>query len=638
MPTPFGTAFESLESPAGPIVEAVHEAPYRRLSELIDSGEGQLISLRAPRAGYGKTMLLSRLREKKKGVMMFVPIHLSDGRRLEGEGILEELLIQLTETVSGAAGLTRLDLHVRRLFAHGLLPLVYSGEVPSRDKDGALSSLRERPTEAFDFHHEGAAIAQWTKNQFEILSPRLSSVLSKSSGASSRDTSYWIELFFNYAIRTPNELNRTSELMETVFGRESRFRSGTGYLDRLGSFLNLITLVEPVVLLLDEVDGLSSDSDAALRATSCLVSLWESAPRTSVVLSVNDDVWQSAFAPRLPLGLQDRLEDVVIRLDELTQEEARLLVTVRAGDEAEKVLTQIDFNSGGLYPRGVLKAAREAWERWEKVGKETDHTTPEVVQASQVEMGSPGKANNQEVVADPSIKLDSFGFTEPLRPAYPPQVVRRAALPRKFNVQRIRQSPSAIVDFASPAAIVPPAVVEFNPDPAPTPEAPTLPELANPFQVAIPLPMQSQPVLPPARPFESSPFEPSGPLMAPEISSSPMESPIPPQTESEDQRSLHSSPSNSPFGLAPAQPSVQEDPSQTQSFPPVQTFAAPPDFPAAPPEQVTPPPMGNQPAPMGSPFEAASSAAAIPPELEVPKDDTDAIDELLRQFREHRDS
>jgi hypothetical protein len=48
--------------------------------------------------------------------------------------------------------------------------------------------------------------------------------------------------------------------------------------------------------------------------------------------------------------------------------------------------------------------------------------------------------------------------------------------------------------------------------------------------------------------------------------------------------------------------------------------------------------MGNQPAPMGSPFEAASSAAAIPPELEVPKDDTDAIDELLRQFREHRDS
>ena len=31
MPNPFGTTFESLESPAGPIVDSVHEIPYRRL-------------------------------------------------------------------------------------------------------------------------------------------------------------------------------------------------------------------------------------------------------------------------------------------------------------------------------------------------------------------------------------------------------------------------------------------------------------------------------------------------------------------------------------------------------------------------------------------------------------------------------
>jgi len=132
MPNPFGTTFESL--------------------------------------GYGKTMLLSRLREKKKSKISIIPIHLSDGRRIEGERVLEETLTHLTEAVPGAAGLTKMDLHTRRLFAHGLIPMVYSGEVPSQDKDGALASLRERPTEAFDFHNEGAAIAQWTKNQFEILS------------------------------------------------------------------------------------------------------------------------------------------------------------------------------------------------------------------------------------------------------------------------------------------------------------------------------------------------------------------------------------------------------------------------------------------------------------------------------------
>ena len=363
MPNPFGTTFESLENPAGPVVESVHEAPYRRLLELIDSGDGQLISLRAPRAGYGKTMLLSRLRDKKKASMAIIPIHLADGRRIEGESILEEVLTQLSESVPGASGLTKLDLHARRLFAHGLLPMVYSGEVPSQDKAGALDSLRERPTEAFDFHNEGAAIAQWTKSQFEVLSPRLASVLGKSSGASTRDTSYWIQLLSKFAVRTPSEASRTGDLMDAVFGYESRFRTGAGFLDGLGSLLNLITLVEPAVLILDEVDGLSSDADSALRATSSLVSLWESAPRTSVIISVNDDVWESAFAPRLPLGLRDRLEDVVIRLDSLSIEEAQALVKIRSGNHADKVLKELDLGSAKLYPRGVLRAAREAWSK-----------------------------------------------------------------------------------------------------------------------------------------------------------------------------------------------------------------------------------------------------------------------------------
>ncbi len=631
MPNPFGTTFESLKSPAGPFVEAVHNGPYHRLSELIDSGQGQLISLRAPRAGYGKTMLLSRLRDKKKGEIMVVPIHLADGRRVEGEGILEELLTQLTETVSGTAGLTRLDLYARRLFAHGLLPLVYSGEVPSQDKDGALSSLRERPTEVFDFHHDGASIAQWTKSQFDILLPRLSSVLSKSSGASGRDTSYWIELFFNYAIRTPNEAIRTSDLMETVFGRASRFRSGAGYLDGLGSFLNLITLVEPVVLVLDEVDGLASDSDAALRTTSCLVSLWESAPRTSVVISVNDDVWQSAFAPRLPLGLQDRLEDVVIRLDELTEEEAKLLVTIRSGGEAEKVLARMDLTSGGLYPRAVLKAAREAWEIRDEVEGASDspsfEAVPDAGTPSQAEISPVAITDGEGGVSDPA----SFGFTAVPGPVYPPQTVRRVALPRKFEVQRIRQNP-AIVEFAPPVVRAAPPVVQG----APALENPSAPELTSPFQVSSSPPVQSQPVFPPAQPFESSPFEPSGAPFAPEISPSQMESPFQPEAES--QGSLRSYPLSSPFDPPPGQPSVQEEVPGAHPTDPARAFPTPPAFTAAPPQQVTPPPMGNQPAPTNGPFEAAPPASEAAPQAEVPKADTDAIDELLRQFREHRDS
>jgi len=622
MPNPFGTTFESLESPAGPIVDAVHDAPYRRLLELIESGEGQLISLRAPRAGFGKTMLLSRIREKKKGEKMIVAIHLADGRRVDGEGILEELLTQLTETVSGAAGLTRLDLHARRLFAHGLLPLVYSGEVPSQDKDGALASLRDRPTEAFDFHHDGAAIAQWTKSQFEVLSPRLSSVLSKSSGASGRDTSYWTELFFKYAIRTPNEPNRTSDLMDAVFGRDSRFRSGAGFLDGLGSFLNLITLVEPVVLVLDEVDGLSSDSDSALRATSCLVSLWESAPRTSVVVSVNDDVWQSAFAPRLPLGLRDRLEDVVISLEELTREEAEMLVAARAGDESEKVLAQMNLDSGVLYPRGVLKAAREAWDLRDEtpaqvVGEGYGSPADEFV-APESSDDFPGGEYGDVVEKDAEGHPVPFGFTDEYQqPNYPPQIVRRASIPRRFDVQRIRQSPS-IVDFA-PAV----AAEFFSAPPAPIEDVPAAPDPVNVFQGNPAPPVQPAPS--PEQIVAQSPFEPSGPPVSPELAPSQPESPFE-SGEPDDRRSLRSYPSNSPFEPAP----VQEQP-QT----PEQHFTTPPPYP----QQATPPPLEQHPAYQGDhPFESAPPAQSVPPQPEAPKVDADAIDELLRQFREHRDS
>ena len=172
MPNPFGSTFESFGAPRGPLVETVHQDQFENLSKLLDSGDGQLMLLRAPRAGYGKTMLLSRLKQARQAGSLFVPIHLSDGRRVEGEFILEEILTQMSEVLPAGGGLTRLDLHTRRLFAQGLIPMVYSGEVPCQDREGALASLLNRPTEAFDFHHEGAAIAQWSRENFSLLGPR----------------------------------------------------------------------------------------------------------------------------------------------------------------------------------------------------------------------------------------------------------------------------------------------------------------------------------------------------------------------------------------------------------------------------------------------------------------------------------
>jgi len=577
MLNPFGTTFESLEGPTGPVVESVHQAAYQRLLDLIEAEDGRLISLRAPRAGYGKTMLLARLKEKTKGRVTMVPVHLAEGQRIVGEGILEELLTQLTENVPATAGLTRLDLYIRRLFAHGLLPLVFSGEVPSQDKDGAVASLRERPTEAFDFHCKDAAIAQWSKQQFDVLSPRLASVLSKASGVSSRDTSYWIDLFFNFAVRSPQETSRIGDLMNAVFGRESRFHTGTGFLNGLGAFLNLVTLVEPVVLVLDEVDGLSSDTDAALRATSSLVSLWEACRRVSIVVSVNDDVWESAFST-LPAGFRDRLEDVVIRLRSLTLEEAMSLISVRAGAESAKVINKLSLSLGDLYPRGVLKAARDVWSHRDEPG------------VTAVESDVAG------MLEDPA---PPASFAAPKAP-YPPHPVKRVELPKTFAVRRLRPAPS-VADFHQP---LPPEPLQSR-------------FAAIPFSMGEPVSVNPTPFLEPSRhesPFDSTPSsEPAAEVEAAD--------------EPTDENVGQPSPPFNPSIAIEAMQSSHAPSSQGPVFGRDQANQA----------------GGSGGAVQQSPFEIVRPAPAAvqapqPRQEASPQADADAIDTLLRQFREHRDS
>ncbi|HAE17701.1 MAG TPA: hypothetical protein DCG41_00640, partial [Verrucomicrobiales bacterium] len=83
MKNPFTSNFESFEGPMSPLVENLHGDKFEQLKELISGGEGVLVSLRAPRAGYGKTMLLSRLREELRGNSVMVPIDLSTDSRID---------------------------------------------------------------------------------------------------------------------------------------------------------------------------------------------------------------------------------------------------------------------------------------------------------------------------------------------------------------------------------------------------------------------------------------------------------------------------------------------------------------------------------------------------------------------------
>lgn len=416
-PQSFGPSFESLSHSQGVVIDDIHQDQFHQLKSLMAAPSGRLISLRAPRAGYGKTTLLARLRDSASQDLLFVPVFLAEGRRMEGDLILEEALNQLHEPAEEDSQLTRLDLLARRLFAKGLLPMVRSGEVPCQDQEAALKSLQEKPIEAFDFHNQGAAIAHWTRQQFKILGPRLSSALSKASRTSGRQTSKWVNLLFDYATRTPGELARTDQFMDAVFGNQGVLGSRAGSLEVTGSFLNLVTYVQPVVVVLDEVDGLSGDSSAALSVASSLASLWQSAPSSQFILSVNDDIWESAFVPRLPHGLRDRLEDLVIRLQPITEKQAEALVNSRVGETGGNLLSQLDLKKKQYYPREILKQARSYW----------SNQAP-LVNASEAPPQS-------EAVTSPVTKVPSH--------QYPPKPVKRAALPVRTSLPVYRRTAPA---------------------------------------------------------------------------------------------------------------------------------------------------------------------------------------------------
>lgn len=337
-------------------VECVNRPAYEQMRGILSrplSHFGICTLLRAPRAGYGKSHLLCSLQQDLRGSHEFVLLHAAEGDRFDAIASLETVLTQLTRALPGGAGLTPLDLLARKVFALGLEPLVRSGEVPCQDRDSALLALSQRPTETFDFHHPSAVTAQWAREHFEVLGPRLIVELSQILQTPMRDITFWVEILFRYSVTAPEYPGRVSQLMATV-GQSS----STAAHDRLSSLLHLLSQWQRMVLVVDELEGLSANPEAALRLATLLTTVRHGAERVDVILSVNDDIWENAFVPRLSGGLLDRLTEAFVRLVPLTTEEALSLLQSRYPNATMANLEQLHL-TGDLYARAVLRAAAQ---------------------------------------------------------------------------------------------------------------------------------------------------------------------------------------------------------------------------------------------------------------------------------------
>ena len=351
------TLFEVFGRVPGVIVPGINEQALTKFTNVLtESGDevGKIILLRSPRAGYGKTLLLQAISSRMGEDFRFLAVEPSGGGQIDGEVVLESVIRQLSEVLPASGGLTEFDLLARRLLALGLKPLLISGEIPSHDREGALFAIENRPIETFDFHHQQAATAHWTQSNFEILGPRLTAELSELSGASLRGCAYWVDLLFRYATTSPEKVERNRQFAEAIFG--DLRAHGTSTEERLESLLALLGLNEPIVLVFDETEGLSNQPEAGLRVAAFMVQLRQACPALTVVLSLNEDIWETGMSPLMPGGLEDRLTEFEVVLGPLSREDGETLLRSRFGDEAELLSARMTWPDP-LSARGVLKEA-----------------------------------------------------------------------------------------------------------------------------------------------------------------------------------------------------------------------------------------------------------------------------------------
>lgn len=551
--------------------ESVNRQAYEILSDILTvpvEKSGRCILLRAPRAGHGKTHLLSRIQHQLGASHEFIPLLAAFGCRIDAASVTDDTLRRLVRQLPASGGLTVLDLVSRRLFASALQPLVASGEVPCQDREGALTALRNRPIETFDFHHPNAVTAHWARENFEVLGQRLSLELAQRINLPVSGVSFWVDVLFHFAAAPLESSNRVRLLADAVHGE-------TGVeMERLEALLGLLSLLMRVVLVADDLEGFSTDETAALRLAAFLGSLRQSVERLDVILSLNLDIWESAFMPRLSGGLADRLSEVVVELEPLTELEIEALLDSRVPGLGRRVLDRIDVVSAGTHARGLIRAAGMAWLKATAMDASPSPVAAAVVvPAAVAAVATPPP----EPVAVPEPAIPEPVAFEPVAEVVPvaPQVEPEAV------VDGPSFSEGSPFSFAAAPPVVDAAVEWPAPVFSPTPVAEITsepmtyqPPVESPFLVAAALeadPPQQAPATPE---WQESP--PVIVLQAPvEATVNPWNSPAPAE-EAPPEPPVFQPQVDSPFQVAARQ--VQPEP-QAASFEPAAWQAEPPAAP-----------------------------------------------------------
>ncbi len=387
MKNPFAS---SLFEPGSVTVPSIHQSEldtlFARMRELeavpfTSSAPGASVLLSASRAGAGKTHLLARCQALSAGHVYWVPLPFAPEQDLSWKELTLALATRL-HSAADSQGTSPLDATAWFAFSRLVQAGIGKGKVIAEDPASAREQLDSRFREIFAPGVPESRF-RWFLGTADSLLTSCGAACAAEIGGDTRVVAAWMRWLLAYAYPKSPPANRGQRLL----GQLER-ASGTPRIwkERFQVLARLASGVAPLIWAVDHLDRFFAAPQASRQLIAQLSEVVAMVPRSLLLLSANQDLWQQVLVPGVPGAIQDRIAAQSIQLRPLRPDQAeelvmnRLFGVARADAESRAFLRRLDFRqipgSGGLTPRAILRWASAAWDMRDSPPSPTSESSP----------------------------------------------------------------------------------------------------------------------------------------------------------------------------------------------------------------------------------------------------------------------
>jgi hypothetical protein len=241
--------------------------------------------------------------------------------------------------------------------------LIESGALPCANPEQALRVLSGDPVDVFDESGGARLIGDWVRrHEAQLRKPMIEQAMKRVPVIPAALES-WVHAMLNHALDGGMSKMAVLRMLAADESNEGPV-----------TWLRLLGLWRPVVLLVDHLDAYYRNPEAGLRIASLLLDMSEM-DGVHVVLSLNQDVWQATFGHHLPSAMEDRLTASQMLLRGIGEKEAATMLRMRLDHAGVKADELRDFESfvdvkryflgrplGSVSARTFLRHAAKQWE------------------------------------------------------------------------------------------------------------------------------------------------------------------------------------------------------------------------------------------------------------------------------------